>query len=47
MVSAVPIGVLKVKGIKFIPELPPWKEEAIQKIHFGNVCKILIILKNK
>jgi monoamine oxidase len=47
VVIAVPIGVLKSKSICFIPELPQWKQEAIQKISFGNVCKVLVILKKK
>ena len=42
VVIAIPLGPLKNNSIKFIPELPSWKHEAISKIHFGNVCKILI-----
>lgn len=42
-----PLGVLKSRNIKFTPELPSWKQKAIQKLHFGNVCKVLICLKNK
>lgn len=45
VIVGVPLGALKGNNIRFTPELPPWKKEAIQKIHFGNVCKILVILK--
>ena len=44
---AVPLGVLKSHNIRFTPNLPEEKEEAIRSIHFGNVCKILITLKGK
>jgi hypothetical protein len=37
--------VLKRHAIKFSPELPGWKHEAIEKLKMGNVCKILIIPK--
>ena len=47
VVVAVPIGPLKSGSIKFKPELPSKKAEAIKNINFGNVCKILIVLKNK
>lgn len=45
VVIAVPLGVLKRHAIKFSPELPGWKHEAIEKLKMGNVCKILIIPK--
>lgn len=45
VVIAVPIGVLKKKAIKFTPALPADKSEAITKIGFGNVVKILIVPK--
>jgi lysine-specific histone demethylase 1 len=41
----VPLGVLKKKSIDFIPELPSWKNSAIEKLSMGNVCKILIVPK--
>ena len=47
VVVAVPVGVLKANAIKFEPRLPDWKQEAIQSIGFGNVCKILIDFPNK
>ena len=47
IVIAVPLGVLKSGSIQFTPNLPSWKSEAIQNIHFGDVCKILIFLKDK
>lgn len=43
---AVPIGVLKAKGIEFSPNLPEWKNEAINSIGFGNVCKIVMDFSN-
>jgi hypothetical protein len=43
----VPIGVLKSQSIKFTPNLPSQKLEAIQKLHMGNVCKILIVPNKK
>ncbi len=45
IVIAVPLGVLKKNTIKFTPELPEWKKSAIEKIGFGNVCKILVVPK--
>ena len=42
VVFALPIGVLKAKGIQFQPDLPDWKREAIDCIGFGNVCKIVL-----
>jgi len=45
VVIAVPLGVLKKKTIEFIPSLPEWKATAIEKIGFGNVCKVLVAPK--
>lgn len=42
VVIAVPLGVLKQDKIKFIPELPNDKREAIQRMHMGNVNKFLV-----
>jgi len=36
---------LKKNTIKFTPELPRWKTDAIDKIGFGNVVKIMIAPK--
>lgn len=43
VVIAVPLGVLKKKAIEFIPALPEWKATAVDKIGFGNVCKVLVV----
>lgn len=42
----VPIGVLKKGGVKFTPKLPKEKSDAIDRIGFGNVCKVLVVFKN-
>ncbi len=47
VVIAVPLGALKNENIVFEPELPSWKQEAINSIAFGNVCKILLDFKGK
>lgn len=45
VVLNVPIGVLKKGAIKFSPRLPKEKTDAIERIGFGNVCKVLIVFK--
>ena len=40
VICSVPLGVLKAKRIKFIPELPNEKKKSIEKIGFGSVTKI-------
>lgn len=46
VIIAVPIGVLKAKGIEFSPNFPNWKTDSINSIGFGNVCKILLDFPN-
>ncbi|KAJ4977247.1 hypothetical protein NE237_002353 [Protea cynaroides] len=41
-VIAVPLGVLKAKGIKFEPKLPDWKEDAIADLGVGIENKIAL-----
>ncbi len=40
VICSVPLGILKAKRIKFIPELPNKFKESIEKIGFGSVTKI-------
>lgn len=42
IIISVPLGVLKQKSISFEPTLPLWKQQAIDNLGFGNVCKILL-----
>ncbi len=44
VIVSVPLGALKSNAIKFIPELPEFKKQAIQKMGVGNFCKVLIEL---
>ncbi|KAK4593977.1 hypothetical protein RGQ29_017877 [Quercus rubra] len=41
-IVAVPLGVLKVKSIKFEPKLPEWKETAISELGVGIENKIVL-----
>lgn len=47
VVISVPLGILKMNAIRFTPDIPAWKRQAINQIQFGNVCKVLIVLKGK
>lgn len=42
VVVTIPLGVLQARKVRFEPELPPWKEEAIDKLHFGHFCKLVL-----
>ena len=42
VVVTVPLGVLKNGSIKFIPELPSWKTNAINKMCHGNLSKVVV-----
>ena len=39
-----PLGCLKAEQIEFVPKLPSWKTEAIQKLGFGTLNKVGISL---
>lgn len=39
VVVTVPLGVLKAGDIKFVPELPAWKQDAVRKLGFGDLNK--------
>lgn len=42
-VCSVPLGVLKQKSIKFSPPLPDWKNEAIDRLGFGLLNKVVLV----
>ena len=42
IVVTVPLGVLKRQMLKFIPELPAWKRDAINKVGFGSFNKVFL-----
>lgn len=37
-----PLGVLKEQVVKFIPDLPQWKKEAIDRLGFGKLDKVFL-----
>lgn len=39
-----PLGCLKAGQIDFAPKLPAWKTEAIQKLGFGTLNKVILAL---
>ncbi len=43
VILTVPLGVLKTKQIKFVPQLPQWKLDVIDRLGFGNLDKIILI----
>jgi hypothetical protein len=40
VVVTVPLGVLKAGALRFVPELPAWKQEAVRKLGFGDLNKV-------
>jgi monoamine oxidase len=42
VIVTVPLGVLKAGAIAFDPELPPWKGDAINRMGFGNLNKVIL-----
>lgn len=42
VVVTVPLGVLKAGAIEFNPALPAWKQEAIKKLGFGDLNKLVL-----
>ncbi|KAL3151309.1 hypothetical protein ABBQ38_013146 [Trebouxia sp. C0009 RCD-2024] len=42
VIVTVPLGCLKAGDIAFQPPLPPWKTEAIEKLGFGNLNKVVL-----
>lgn len=47
VIVTVPLGVLKAQGLKFSPELPEWKKQAIQKVGFGSFNKVFVTYDKK
>ncbi|KAF9995366.1 hypothetical protein BGZ80_004170 [Entomortierella chlamydospora] len=45
-VITVPLGVLKSQQIKFTPQLPTWKEQAIKNLGFGLLNKLVLVFEN-
>ena len=41
-VVTVPLGVLKAGGLRFEPGLPAWKAEAVAKLGFGDLNKVVL-----
>ena len=41
MIVTVPLGCLKTGDIAFKPSLPAWKLDAIEKLGFGNLNKVV------
>jgi monoamine oxidase len=42
IVVTVPLGVLKQQSIKFIPDLPQWKKDSIERLGFGKLDKVFL-----
>lgn len=40
VIVTAPLGVLKAGAIRFVPELPAWKLEAVRKLGFGDLNKV-------
>ncbi|PSR92388.1 flavin-containing amine oxidoreductase-domain containing protein [Coniella lustricola] len=45
IVNTIPLGVLKHGNVEFDPPLPPWKTEAIQRLGFGVLNKVILVFK--
>lgn len=45
VVVTVPLGVLKQHSIKFIPDLPQWKRDSIDRLGFGKLDKVFLQFK--
>ena len=43
----VPLGVLKAHTIKFSPPLPAWKREAVDRLGFGPIEKIVLLFERR
>ena len=46
VLMTVPLGVLKKKSIKWVPSLPAWKREAIDRLGFGPVEKVVLLFQS-
>lgn len=45
VVSTIPLGVLKHGNVKFEPPLPAWKSDAIDRLGFGVLNKVILVYK--
>lgn len=45
VVNTIPLGVLKHGNIEFRPPLPSWKTEAIERLGFGVLNKVILVFK--
>ncbi|KAL2180299.1 flavin-containing amine oxidoreductase-domain containing protein [Thermothelomyces heterothallicus CBS 202.75] len=45
VVSTIPLGVLKHGSVKFEPPLPAWKSDAIGRLGFGVLNKVILVYK--
>lgn len=46
VVNTIPLGVLKHGGIEFQPPLPSWKTDAIGRLGFGVLNKVILVYKD-
>ncbi|POS77257.1 lysine-specific histone demethylase Aof2 [Diaporthe helianthi] len=46
VVNTIPLGVLKQGGIEFQPPLPSWKTDAIERLGFGVLNKVILVYKD-
>lgn len=45
VVSTIPLGVLKHGNVKFEPPLPSWKSDAVERLGFGVLNKVILVYK--
>lgn len=45
VVSTIPLGVLKHGNVAFDPPLPPWKTDAISRLGYGVLNKVILVYK--
>ncbi len=45
VVNTIPLGVLKHGSVEFQPPLPPWKTEAIGRLGFGVLNKVVLLYR--
>lgn len=46
VVNTIPLGVLKHGGVEFQPPLPSWKTDAIERLGFGVLNKVILVYKD-
>lgn len=48
VLCTLPLGVLKQQppAVQFVPPLPEWKTSAIQRMGFGNLNKVVLLIKH-